>query len=386
MRKALSVGIATALVFLSIGFVTAESFAAPKREKFGTDRRHEEWKSRKWETSRQTIVWRMSDPWGDQVFHDVAIHFADSVKACSGGRLEIQVFPTGAIARDANLFDAVSSGAIDVAHSWPGYWGGKDEAFRAFGSVPFGLDFEGYNIWHYERDGGELLNELCGIYGLVALPCGNGGPNIGLYSNKRITSMANFRGTQVRALGWYMDILGLLGASVSSFPVGEIYLSMDRGIIDAFEFGIPAEGYAMGFQDIAHYVIEPGVPEPSCQLDLLINKKKWEALPDDLKAIVETCAKETQLWSYGWIQNLDARAIALMGNSVEFVFLDDAAVIDFAKTSFSYLENVKARNAEVKRVLDSQEKFKKDFAEWRRIRGRTAPWPMEMILQGTLKQ
>jgi TRAP-type mannitol/chloroaromatic compound transport system substrate-binding protein len=50
-------------------------------------------------------------------------------------------------------FDAVSKGSAQVGHDWPGYWKGKNEAFVAFASVPFGLDAEGYNIWLYEKGG-----------------------------------------------------------------------------------------------------------------------------------------------------------------------------------------------------------------------------------------
>ncbi|MGA9261858.1 MAG: TRAP transporter substrate-binding protein DctP, partial [Desulfobacterales bacterium] len=59
--------------------------------------------------------------------------------------------------------------------------------------------------------------------------------------------MADFKGMRVRTPGLYMDILNNLGASVSPLPGGEIYLALERGVIDAAEFSAPAIDYPMGF-------------------------------------------------------------------------------------------------------------------------------------------
>ncbi|HRF44024.1 MAG TPA: TRAP transporter substrate-binding protein DctP, partial [Candidatus Competibacteraceae bacterium] len=93
-------------------------------------------------------------PWTEGLlFYDMAQHFADTVALASGGRLEIKLFPAGALVGAMESFDAVSKGSAEIGHDWPGYWKGKNEAFVAFASVPFGLDTEGYNIWLYERGG-----------------------------------------------------------------------------------------------------------------------------------------------------------------------------------------------------------------------------------------
>jgi TRAP-type mannitol/chloroaromatic compound transport system substrate-binding protein len=380
-------------VALAFGFTAStKSFAAdtkaPKKkiEKYGEDLRAKEWKGKRWTTSDKKFRWRMSDPWGGLIFHDIAIHFADSVRAASGGRLDIKVFPTGAIVPAMEIFDAVSKGTLDCGHSWPGYWKGKNEAFVAFASVPFGLDFEGYNIWYYEREGKKIFDELYGRYGMVPFFCGNVGQELGLHSNKKATSMKDFKGMKVRTVGWYQDILNNLGASVTPLPGPEIYLALERGVIDACEFSSPAVNYPAGYQDITKYIIEPGVHQPSCQFDLFINKKKWDELPADLKAIVEICAKETQLWSNAWQENLNIFAVAEIGKKSEYVKMDDATISEFAKTTKKYLDELSAKNPDVKKVLESQEAYKKDFAQWRDLRGRVTPWPIDEVIKGKLMQ
>jgi len=357
-----------------------------KIEKFGEDKRAAEWKGKEWTTSQQKFTWRISDPWGGLNFAEITKHFCDSVRAASGGRLDIKWFPTGAIVPAMEIFDATAKGTLDAFHSWPGYWKGRDEAFVAYASVPFGLDNEGYNIWYYERGGKEMYDELYGRFGMKPFFCGNVGQELGLHSNKRATTMADFKGMRIRTPGWYMDILTLLGASVTPLPGSEIYVALERGVIDACEFSTPAANIPAGFHEITKYVIEPGVHQPSCQFDVVINKKRWDELPDDLKAIVEICAKETQLWTNAWQENLNIEALKIMGQTTEFVRMDDATIIEFAKVTFQYLDDLSAKHPFAKKVIDSQEEFKVAYAPWREMRSGVAPWPRDMVLKGKLLQ
>jgi TRAP-type mannitol/chloroaromatic compound transport system substrate-binding protein len=374
------------LISLSCLIVTP-SFAA--REKFGADQRREEIKKelRTIKPSTEEFKWKMVMPWTDGIlFYDMAQHFADTVALASGGRLEIKLFPAGALVGAMESFDAVSKGSAEIGHDWPGYWKGKNEAFVAFASVPFGLDTEGYNIWLYERGGLKMMQDLYGQYNLYALPGGNGGQEMGLFSNKKATKMSDFKGLRVRTPGWYMDIMTQLGASVTPLPGGELYLALERGVIDAAEFSTPAMNYPLGFDEITKYVIQPGVHQPSVQCAFFINKDAWNKLPADLKWIVDTAAKETQLWSTAWQENLNVEAIKRFKQKVEFVRMDDETITAFAKQTKAYLDELKTKYPDVKKVLDSQDAFRKDFAEWREIRSGVAPWPMDDYIAGKRTQ
>lgn len=173
---------------LILTLALAPNAFAAKRAKFGVDKRHDAVKKelRTIKTSKETIRWKMVMPWSKGLlFYDMAQHFADSVKLASGGRLDIKTFSAGELVGAMESFDAVSKGSAQVGHDWPGYWKGKNEAFVAFASVPFGLDAEGYNIWLYERGGLEQMQELYGRYNLFVLPGGQGGQEMGLFSNKK---------------------------------------------------------------------------------------------------------------------------------------------------------------------------------------------------------
>ncbi len=371
-------------LFIALCFAANFSFAEKKkRGKFGVDKRHKIAKRVKFKPSKDKVRWKMVMPWTKGLLlYDVAVHFCDSVRLVSAGRLDIKPFSAGEIVPAMQTLDAVNKGSADAGHDWPGYWKGKNEAFVAFASVPFGLDAEGYNIWLYEKGGLEMMQELYGRYNVVALPGGQCGQEMGLFSNKRATKMEDFKGMRVRTPGWYMDIMNNLGASVSPLPGGEVYLALERGVIDAAEFSSPAINYPMGFDEITKYAIQPGVHQPGIQCALFFNKNKYDKLPEDLKWILDICAKETQLWSYNWINSLNAEAIRKFKEKVEIVKMDKETVIEFRKTAKKYIDGLKAKYPDVKKVMDSQEAFINDYADWRDARSGVTPWPYETFIKG----
>lgn len=383
MKRTLTSGI----VFLIIAAFMASTGYAGTREKFGVDERHKTAKRIDFGPSTEKFKWKMVTPWSKGLlFYDIAVHFADSVRLASGGRLDIKPFSAGELVPAKQAFDAVSKGSAQVGHDWPGYWKGKNEAFVPLGDVPFGLDPEGYNIWLYEKGGLEMMQELYGRFNLYALPCGQTGQDMGLFSNKRATKMEDFKGLRVRTVGWYMDILNDLGASVIPLPGGEVYLSLERGVIDAAEFSAPAMNYPMGFDEITKYVIEPGVHQPGSQCTIFFNQDAYNKLPQDLKWIIDICAKETQLWSINWMNALNSEAINRFEEKVEIVQMDDATLIEFRKTTKAYVEKVKAKYPDVKKIVDSQEAFMKSFTPWRKARSRVTPWPYEDYISGKMTQ
>ena len=129
-----------------------------------------------------------------------------------------------------------------------------------------------------------------------------------------------------------------------------------------------------------------GVHQPGIQCALFFNKDAYDKLPEDLKWIIDLAAKETQLWSYNWVNGLNAEAIRRFKKKVEIVKMDPDTLIGFRKYTKTYLDGVKAKYPEVKKVLDSQEAFLKDFADWRDARSGATPWPYETYISGKITE
>lgn len=381
MRNRILIGVSVCVI---CWFGNSALHAAEPRAKLGADSRHALAEQITFTPSTQVLQWKMATPWSKEIlFYDIAVHFCDSVRLASAGRLDITPFAAEELVPAMQTFDAVSAGLAEVGHDWPGYWKTKNEAFVAFGSVPFGLDAEGYNIWLYERGGLPMMQELYRQFNLYALPGGQIGQEFGFFSTKPVRTLEDFVGMRVRTTGWYMDILKQLGVVVSPLFGGEIYAALEQGILDAAEFSSPTMDYAMALDDIAKYAIQPGFHQPGTQCVLSFNLDAWNSLPEDLQWIVTIAAQETQLWGYNWVSNLNAEALRrFKANQVEIVKLDQDALIAFRKTTKTYLDGLKAQYPDVKKILDSQEEFLAEYEDWRSARSGVAPWPYDTYISG----
>jgi TRAP-type mannitol/chloroaromatic compound transport system substrate-binding protein len=78
-----------------------------------------------------------------------------------------------------------------------------------------------------------------------------------------------------------------MGAATVIIPGGELYEAMQRGTIDAFEYSTLASNWKMHFNEVAHYVYLSPTRAPSDPQVFFVNKTAWEALPADIKVIVQ---------------------------------------------------------------------------------------------------
>ena len=100
---------------------------------------------------------------------------AKLVKEMSDGRMNITVYGAGEIVPAMGVFDAVSSGSVQMGHSGAYYWKGKIPAAQFFAGVPFGLNAKEMNAWVNRGGGLEIWRELYEPFNIYPIPCGNTG-------------------------------------------------------------------------------------------------------------------------------------------------------------------------------------------------------------------
>lgn len=240
------------------------------------------------ETQQQTYRWRMVTTWPKNFpgLGTGAETFARMVKEMSGGRLTIHVHGAGEIVPAMGVFDAVSSGSVEMGHSGAYYWRGKSPATQFFTTVPFGMNAQEMNSWLYHGGGLELWRELYEPFNLVPFPAGSTGVQMGGWFNKEIHSLDDLKGLKMRIPGLAGEVFNRAGGTSVNIPGGDLYTALQTGVIDAAEWVGPANDLAFGFHEIARYYYYPGWHEPGSMMELIINKDAYESLPEDLQAIV----------------------------------------------------------------------------------------------------
>jgi TRAP-type mannitol/chloroaromatic compound transport system substrate-binding protein len=217
--------------------------------------------------------------------------FAKRIKEISGESLEIKIYAKNTLVPALAVFDAASSGQIDAFHSGPYYWKCKNSAFSLFSGIPFGFTAEEINSWMLYGGGLDLWREQYAKYNLHPFLGGNTNIQMGGWFRKPINSLADMQGLKMRMPGLGGEVYAKLGVNPVLLPAGEIYTSLERGVIDATEWVGPALDIKMGFYKVAPYYYS-GWHEPGSILELTFNKQRFDKLANEHKAMIEVASSE----------------------------------------------------------------------------------------------
>lgn len=218
-------------------------------------------------------------------------NFAEMVEAMSAGRLIINVHGANTIVPSLGVFDAVSSGSVEMGHSAAYYWKGKIPAAPFFTSVPFGMTAMEYNGWMYYGGGLALWREVYAPYNLIPFPGGNTGVQMGGWFNVEINSIDDIKGLKMRIPGLGGEVFTRSGGTAVNIPGAELFNALQTGVIDATEWVGPYNDLAMGFHQIADYYYYPGWHEGGPALEFMVNSDAMASLPADLQKIIEVAIR-----------------------------------------------------------------------------------------------
>lgn len=290
--------------------------------------------------------------------------FAQRVKDISGGSLEIKLYPKNVLVPALAVFDACSSGQIDAFHSGPYYWKGKNSAFSLYSGIPFGFTAEEINSWMLFGGGLELWREQYAKYNLYPFMGGNTNIQMGGWFRKPIESLEDMKGLKMRIPGLGGEVFAKMGVNPILLPAGEIYTSLERGVIDATEWVGPALDMKMGFYKVAPYYYS-GWHEPGSILELTFNKKSWEKLGFEHQSMIEVASSEMNSnMTYEFhAENIKAlqKLKELNVNMMEY----PKDVIKAGKTALNeVISELSAKNKDFQRVYNSIDKHLHLSKQW----------------------
>ena len=220
-----------------------------------------------------------------------AERFAERLRAMSNGRLDIKVYGAGELVGAFEVFDAVSAGTAEMGHGASYYWRGKIPIAALFSTVPFGMTAQEMNAWLRYGGGLALWRELYAPFSLVPFVAGNTGVQMAGWFNKEIESLDDLQGLKMRIPGLGGEAFDRAGGVPVNVPAGEVFTSLQTGVIDATEWIGPYNDLALGLYTAGSYYYYPGWHEPGTTLELIVNQQAFESLPSDLQAMVETTAQ-----------------------------------------------------------------------------------------------
>jgi TRAP-type mannitol/chloroaromatic compound transport system substrate-binding protein len=300
--------------------------------------------------------------------------WADRVKVMSGGRIEIETSPPGAIVPAFEVLDATHKKVLDGAHSGAAYWVGKNRAAALFAVTPggpFGMDMYDYLGWIQDGGGQDLYNEFYQKVlqrDIVVFPMTSVANQVLGWFAKPVKSWEDLKGRKCRQTGLTAEVFSKAGMATVNMPGGEIVPAAQRGAIECGEWVGPAEDMKIGFHMVWKHFYMPSVHEPSTVLEMFVNQDVWKSLTPDLQAIMQTAANDATLRSALILNKLNAEALKEMTeqHGVKIEKTPDDILKKILETWDQIAKDESEKNPFFKKVYESQRAYAAQVVPTRR--------------------
>jgi len=296
--------------------------------------------------------------------------FCNLVKTATHGIVEINQVPAGTVVGVPEMLSAVSDGQLDACIAASCYFMGQVPQAAIFTSVNalFGpIDFI---AWYVTGGGKELhswMYQQAGfnVYAMGCLLCGM---ETFAWSHKPIKTWDDFKGLKFRTVPYWADILRQHGMPVTMLPAGEILPALSTKVLDATEFSTPAIDKTVGIQDIAKYFHYPGVHQPCVMFDFIVNKDRWDELPEELKQAIEVASLANLILTLTENEAANIEAIKFFiqhGN--ELVELEDEFVEQLTNWTFDYYDELANKDPVFAKLWNSITSFAKKWYSYKNL-------------------
>lgn len=315
--------------------------------------------------------WKMVTTWPKNfpILGESANLYAQWVKELTGGRIEIKVYGGGELVPALETFETVYIGAAEMGCGCAYYWAGKAPAAQFFGAVPFGMNAAQVSSWLLAGGGLELWKELYAQFNAVPFLGGNTGVQMGGWFNKEINTVDDLKGLKMRMPGLGGRALEKAGGAAVLVAGGDIFTSLERGVIDATEWIGPYHDYLMGFHKIAKYYYTPGWHECGSQLEFFVNKKIYDELPLDLQTALETAAMRVHAWSLPTADAKNGEYLQKMikEENIQLRSFSKEVLDELRGYAQEAVEDLVSGDPFAKKVYESYATFQKQISQWQSL-------------------
>src|SRR5690606_18959303 len=228
--------------------------------------------------------------------------WADRVEAASGGRIRIERYPAMQLGgTPPQLIDQAQDGTVDIVWTLPGYTPGRFPTTEVF-ELPFVMTnakAASQAYWDmfekHMKDG-----EFADVHMIATWVHG---PGV-IHSRQKVEKLDDLKGLKLRAPSRIVNtLLGHLGATPVGMPVPAVTEALSRGVIDGAV--VPWEvAPSVKIEELVghHTEFAEGEALYTATFVLAMNKARYEALPDDLKKVIDDNSGRELSGLFGWTQ------------------------------------------------------------------------------------
>jgi TRAP-type C4-dicarboxylate transport system substrate-binding protein len=236
-------------------------------------------------TPQEETVLRFSHFWPatSSINQEVFEPWAKKIEEESNGQLKVELYPSATLSKPDVTYESAVKGTVDIGSQAHGYTSGRFPLTQ-IAELP-GLSSSATQmgcILQTLYEDGTIANEYDDTHVLFMYGAGPGTLHT---TNKLIKTPADMRGMRIRRPSAVAgDIIESMGASPVGLPANDMYTSLQRGVVDGLSF--PWEAVTtFKIDEVTKY--HTNIPFYSSGLMVAMNQDSYDALPDDLKKVID---------------------------------------------------------------------------------------------------
>lgn len=262
--------------------------------------------------------------------------WAEEVAQRTDGRVKVVTHPGGTLLGAKGMFEGVKSGAADIGCTGMSYFPGR---FPVIAAVDLPLGFrsaEEASLVLYDLVEKHQPAGLAEFKVVTLFTC----PPASLLTSEKVAGVDDLKDMQIRASGTGVDVVKALGASPKGMPMSAVPEAIQKGTIE----GIATSQEVlkdMNFAVFCPYSTTNDLGLHVVTFAVVMNRAKWDALPEDVKAVIDELSREQAQWTGKYVDDHTVEALAWA-----------EAEKGHEQTTFSEAEVAKVR-ARVQPIIDA---------------------------------
>ncbi len=245
--------------------------------------------------------------------HKAMVYMAERASEKSSGRLKVEIYPSEQLGTEKECIEALQLGYLAMNKTSTAPMEGFVPQMRIFG-IPY-LFRDSEHFWKVLKGpiGKELLlaGQSKGLRGLCYYDAGARS----FYTKKELHSPADLEGLKVRVMNSIMSMkmVRAMGGSPTPIPWGELYTSLDQGVVDAAENNPPSYYTSRHFEVCRYYTLDEHARLPDI---LVISTRVWNHLSPEFQQILQEAVDESveyqrKIWAQA--EESDLKTVAEAG-------------------------------------------------------------------------
>jgi len=230
------------------------------------------------------------------IYHQAIQIFGDELNKLSSGKFKLDIFPSSQLGGIAEMLQSVQAGALDFSMAVPAWYSNFVKPLDVF-TLPYLVESPERLKVALEGEIGDDISVMTEEAGLKVIGYWMMGQRHIINRLRPVATPADAAGLKLRVINSeiHMATFRALGASPIAMDPAELYLALQQGVVDGFEFPLP-DAVDQKMYEVASYVSLDGHTT-----DFFLNAispRTWNSLAPEEQDIVRAAMKTAMDWQW----------------------------------------------------------------------------------------